>query len=176
MQKWKVIVTQSCLTLCDPMDCSLPGSSVHGILQARILVWVAIPFSRGSSWPRDRTQVSYIAGRFFTIWATRVAGSPHHSLHWGHVGTKASRHSPGSGGPSWAYEPRERGTSPRRPAPYLQERFFLFEMLADHGGDMVRLGVGAQLVGPSAPVLFPFVLLLQALQDAADLRWDRGWV
>ena len=44
----KVLVTQSCLTLCDPMDCSLPGSSVHGILQARILEWVAIPFSRGS--------------------------------------------------------------------------------------------------------------------------------
>ena len=50
---------------------SLPGSSAHGIPQARILEWVAIPFSRGSSWPRDRTQVSWIAGRFFTIWATR---------------------------------------------------------------------------------------------------------
>ena len=49
---------------------SLSGSSIHGILQARILEWVAIPFSRGSSWPRDRTQVSCIAGRFFTIWAT----------------------------------------------------------------------------------------------------------
>ena len=48
------------------MDCSLPGSSVHGILQARILEWVVIPFSKGSSWPRDWTQVSYIAGRFFT--------------------------------------------------------------------------------------------------------------
>ena len=45
----KVLVTQTCLTLCDPMDCSLPGSSVHGIFQARILEWVAIPFSRGSS-------------------------------------------------------------------------------------------------------------------------------
>ena len=55
------------------MDCSLPGSSVHAILQARILEWVAIPFSRGSSWPRDRTQVSRIAGQFFTIWATRKA-------------------------------------------------------------------------------------------------------
>ena len=53
------------------MDCSLPGSSVHGILQARILEWVAMSFSRESSWPRDRTQVSHIAGRFFTIWATR---------------------------------------------------------------------------------------------------------
>ena len=51
---------QSCLTLCDPMDCSPPGSSVHGILQARILEWVAISFSRGSSHPRARTQVSYI--------------------------------------------------------------------------------------------------------------------
>ena len=52
-----------------PMDHSPPGSSVHGILQARILGWVAIPFSRGSSWRRDQTQVSYIADRFFTIWA-----------------------------------------------------------------------------------------------------------
>ena len=55
------------VALCDPMDCSPPGSSVHGILQARILEWVAIPFSRGSSQPRDRTPVSYIAGRFFTV-------------------------------------------------------------------------------------------------------------
>ena len=49
---------QPCLTLCDPMDCSPPGSSVHGILQARILEWVAMPSSRGSSWPRDQTSVS----------------------------------------------------------------------------------------------------------------------
>ena len=55
------------------MDCSLPGSSVHGILQARILEWVAIPFSRGSFQPRDQTQFSYTAGRFFTIWATKEA-------------------------------------------------------------------------------------------------------
>ena len=63
-------VTQSCLTLCDPMDCSPTGSSVHGILQVRILDWVAISFSRVSSQPRDWTQVSCIIGRFFTIWAT----------------------------------------------------------------------------------------------------------
>ena len=68
-----VLITQLCPTLCDPMDCSQPGSSVHGILQARILEWVGIPFSRGSSQPRGGTQVSYIAGRFFTIWATRKA-------------------------------------------------------------------------------------------------------
>ena len=60
-------------TLCEPMDCSPPGSSVHGILQTRIVEWVAIPFSRGSSRPRDQTQVYCIAGRFFTIWATREA-------------------------------------------------------------------------------------------------------
>ena len=72
-------VTQSCPTLCDPMDCSLPGSSVHGIFQARVLEWVAISFSRGSSQlrdrtgPRDQTQVSRTAGRCFTIWATREA-------------------------------------------------------------------------------------------------------
>ena len=58
--KVKVKVTQSCLTLCDPMD-----YTIHGILQARILEWVAITFSRGSSQPRDRTQVSLTAGRFF---------------------------------------------------------------------------------------------------------------
>ena len=61
-------VTLSCPTLCDPMDCSLPGSSVHGIFQARVLEWGAIAFSRGSSLPRDRTRVSHIAGRHFTIW------------------------------------------------------------------------------------------------------------
>ena len=60
---------------CDPMDYSLPGSSVHGILQARILEWVAISFSRGSYLPRNRTQVSCIAGRFFTDWAMREAPS-----------------------------------------------------------------------------------------------------
>ena len=64
-------VAQSCPTLCNLMDCSPPGSSVHGILQARILEWVAFPFSRGSSHPRDQTQVSCIADGFFTIWATR---------------------------------------------------------------------------------------------------------
>ena len=55
------------------MDCSPPGSSVHGILQARTLEWVAIPFSKGSSQPRDWTQISHIAGRLFTDWATREA-------------------------------------------------------------------------------------------------------
>ena len=59
-EKVKVKVAQSCLTLCNPMDCT-----VHGILQARILQWVAFPFSRGSSQSRDRTQVSLIAGGFF---------------------------------------------------------------------------------------------------------------
>ena len=52
---WKLLVTQSCLTLCSPIDCSLPDSSVHGILQARILEWVDIPFSKGSTWPRNQT-------------------------------------------------------------------------------------------------------------------------
>ena len=69
----KVLVIQLCLTLCDPMECSTPGFSLHGILQASILEWVAIPFSRGSSWPRDQTQVSCVAGRFFTVLAIREA-------------------------------------------------------------------------------------------------------
>ena len=66
-------IAQSCQTLCDLMDCSLPGSSGHGIFQARILEWVSISFSRGSSQPRDRTWVFCTAGRLFTIWATREA-------------------------------------------------------------------------------------------------------
>ena len=73
--KWTE-VTRLCLTLCDPMDCSLSGSSVHGIFQAGVLEWIAISFSRASSRPRNRTRVSRIAGRCFTIWATREA------LHW----------------------------------------------------------------------------------------------
>ena len=66
-------VAQSCPTLCDPMDCSPPSYSVHGILQARLLEWVAYPFSSGSSQPRNRTGVSCIAGGFFTKWAIREA-------------------------------------------------------------------------------------------------------
>ena len=62
-----VLVTQSCPTLCDPVDCSPPGSFVHGILQARVLEWVAMPSSWASSQPRDQTQVSCIGGRSFTI-------------------------------------------------------------------------------------------------------------
>ena len=62
---------QSCLTLCDTVDCNPPGSSVHGILRAGILEWAAFSFSRGSSQPRDGAQVSRVAGRCFTIWATR---------------------------------------------------------------------------------------------------------
>ena len=74
MNQYVCSVTQSCLTLYDPMDCSPPSSSVRGIIfQAKILEWVAISFSRGSSLPRDRTQVSCIADRFFTVWATREA-------------------------------------------------------------------------------------------------------
>ena len=62
---------QLCLTLCDPMDCSPPGSSVRGIFQARVLEWVASSCSRGSSWPRDWTWVSCTVDRCFTIWTTR---------------------------------------------------------------------------------------------------------
>ena len=73
-QQSEVLVTQSYPTVCDPMDYSPPGSSVHGILQARILECIAIPFSRGSFQPSDQTQVfyvSWIACRFFIFWATR---------------------------------------------------------------------------------------------------------
>ena len=80
---------QSCPTLCDSVDCSPPGPSVHGILQARILEWAAMPSSRGSSPPREQTQVSSIAGGFFTIWASREAWGLlcglnviQHTKHW----------------------------------------------------------------------------------------------
>ena len=67
-------VAQSCLTLRYPMDCSLPGSSIHGIFQEIVLEWIAISFSRGSSRPRDGTQVPRILDRRFTVWATREVG------------------------------------------------------------------------------------------------------
>ena len=65
-----MLVAHSGPTLCESMDCSPPGFSIHGILQASILEWVAIPFSRGSSQPRNQTRVSCFTGRFFTIWVT----------------------------------------------------------------------------------------------------------
>ena len=76
-----VLFAQLCLTLCDSMDCSQPGSSIHGVLEARILEWVVIPFSRGSSQPRDQTWVSCSAGRFFTIWATREVTQNQFRIH-----------------------------------------------------------------------------------------------
>ena len=72
--KWSE-VAQSCLTLFNPMDCSLPGSSIIGIFQARILEWVAISFSRGSCPPRNQTWVSCITGRFFKNWVKRILES-----------------------------------------------------------------------------------------------------
>ena len=70
----EVLASQLCLTLCHHMGCSLPGYSVHGILQARILNYVAVPFSRGYSQPRDQTQVACIADRFLN---TIALGSPY---------------------------------------------------------------------------------------------------
>ena len=75
------LVTQSCPTLCNSMDCSPPGSSVHGILQARILKWVAIPSSRGSSKPRDRTHLSYVSCIGWWIpYHQRHLGNPYMAL------------------------------------------------------------------------------------------------
>ena len=73
---WLLLWSESRSVLSDswqPMDCSLPGSSLHGIHQAIKLEWVVTSFSRGSSWPRDQTRVSSFAGNFFTVWATREA-------------------------------------------------------------------------------------------------------
>ena len=73
MWQVEVLVAQLCLTLYDSVNCNPPGSFVHGISQAKILEWVAVPSSRGPSRPRDQTQVSCIAGRVFTIWANKEA-------------------------------------------------------------------------------------------------------
>ena len=70
------LVAKLCLTLCDPVDCSLSGSSIHGISQTRILEWVVISSARGSSWPRDWTYVSYISRRILYHWASREARLP----------------------------------------------------------------------------------------------------
>ena len=75
-------VAQSCPNLCDPVDCSLPDSSVHGILQARILEWVSISFSRGSSQHRDWTWASRIGGRHFNLWATCLQCRRHRFDSW----------------------------------------------------------------------------------------------
>ena len=83
--KVKEVVTQLCLTLCDSIDWCPPGSSAHGVLQVGILESIAMPFSRASSQPRDQTQVSPIAGRFFTIWAiweTQTCDCVDHNKLW----------------------------------------------------------------------------------------------
>ena len=80
VSEWMNEVAQSCPTLHDPMDCSLPGFSIHGIFQARVLEWVAISFSRRSSQPRDWSWVSRIVGRHFTVWATREVQRVGHIL------------------------------------------------------------------------------------------------
>ena len=97
------LVAQSCLTLCNLWTvCNSPGSSVHGILQARILEWVAMPASRGSFWPRNQTHVSCIAGIFFTIWATREALS--FLLSTSHYHTIYLIYIPNRKKPQWAWE------------------------------------------------------------------------
>ena len=118
-------VAQSCLTLWDPTDCSLPGSSVHGILQARILEWVAIPFCGGYSWPRDWTQVSCLAGRFFTMrkWTllllspVRLFATPWTVARQAHLSMEFPRQEYWSGlpFPSPEYLPNP-GIEPRSPA------------------------------------------------------------
>ena len=93
----KVLAAQLCTTLCNPVDCRPPGSSVHGILSARILEWVPIPFSRGSSEPREWIWVSCTAVRFSTIWATREV----HEKPRQHI--KKLRHHSGNKGRMWFF-------------------------------------------------------------------------
>ena len=107
---WKSL---SRVQLCNPMDYSLQGSSVHGILQVRILELVAIPFSRGSSQPKDRTQFSHTADRFFTIWIL------HHLSHQG----SPKKHTLADQwlvlGPQWW---KDRITATRPPGPFAIEQ------------------------------------------------------
>ena len=107
LKKVKTEVTQSCPTLCNPMDCSLPGSSLHGILQARVLEWVDISFSRGSSRSKDQTQVSHIPGRHFNLWATRDSIL----LPWATQKLRVGRCLKRDGYWHWAHRPL--GSSPR---------------------------------------------------------------
>ena len=97
--KWSE-ATQSCPTLCDPVDCSPSGSSVHGILQARILEWVAISFSRGSSRPRDQTQVSHIADRCFNLRMAIIKKFTYNKS-WGGCGEKETPYTAEGGGVNW---------------------------------------------------------------------------
>ena len=130
--------------LCNPTDCSPPGSSVHGILQARILEWVAIPFSRGSSWPRGWTKVSHTAGRFFTIWTTSKV-NPKGNQSWIFTGrTDAKAEAPGLWPPdvkSWLI-----GKDPDAGKDWRQEEKGTTEMVGWHQLDghefEQALGVG----------------------------------
>ena len=88
LYEWRGCAVLCRVRLCDPMDCSSPGSSVHGILQARILEWVAISFSRGSSWPRDQTHIPCIGRQILSHWATWEA--PFLPLHGGGEGDNNS--------------------------------------------------------------------------------------
>ena len=101
-----VKVPQSCLTLCDPMD-----YTAHGILQARILEWVAGPFSRGSSQPTDHTQVSRVAGGFFTSWATREAHLHSKCCIYSFVYIKYYTEGEAAGGGAWRGRSRAREPS-----------------------------------------------------------------
>ena len=91
---WKCccLLAQSCRTLYDPMNYNPPGSSVHGIPQARILEWVAVSLSRGSSLPRDQTRVSYIGRRILYLWATREARWPQYKQQEGEQGRQNRTH------------------------------------------------------------------------------------
>ena len=88
VHEWKLLSSVWLFTLCNLMDCTLPGSSAHRILQARILEWVAVPFTKGSAQPRDQIQVSHIAGIFFTACTTREATK----VHMERQKTKISQH------------------------------------------------------------------------------------
>ena len=141
MNAW-MKVAQLCLTLLDPID-----YTVHGILQARILEWVDFPFSRGSSQPRDRTQVSRIAGGFFTSWATREA----HVNTWRYNQMYAS-HQPPVGTDRWIEEciycqnPEIRpGTCRDKPLV-----FCILEIRDREPGDRVWRGLGATRTQPTS--------------------------
>ena len=146
-------VTQLCPTLCNPMDSFPPASPVHGILQARILEWVAIPFSRGSSQPKGQTQVSCMAGGFFTAWATREAPRPPPpaTTLYKQEHPKASQGAPGAGAQCHDHSPQLR-------EPIRQQRSQ--ELLLIFAGRWVRIHSPPKLAAEIRPTWLPTSLRL----------------
>ena len=161
-----VLVTQSCPTLCNPMDCSPPGSPVHGIFQGRTLEWIAISYSRGSSQPRDQTWVFWIADRFFTVWATSTAL-------WGM-----------NSGHSWTAWFKSFGGGNKSISQRNKKVEKYLWLLGDKAGEGRGALISFVAKCSTETLLFPFVLMCKRLPAVSEkLKWElikeadcwRGW-